>query len=134
MIGPVHETGIDRPLIERVVRDFYAAIRNDALLGPVFASHVVDWVHHEARIADFWTSVMLLTGQYKGTPLQAHLALPDLTEQHFQQWLALFHQSLARCCNESQAAQFEQRAHRIARSFQMAREQQRGVIPFPIAR
>ena len=38
------ETGIDEALIERLVRGFYARVREDALIGPVF----------EARIKDCW--------------------------------------------------------------------------------
>lgn len=126
---PRNEAGIDRPLIERVVTDFYASVRRDPLLGPIFAAKVTDWPRHEALIVEFWASLLLLTGEYKGTPLQAHNALPGLDESHFRHWLHLFHESVSRCCDEFQARQFEERASRIARSFLMARAYQSGVLP-----
>jgi hemoglobin len=37
------ETGIDEAMIERLVRGFYARVRDDAMLGPIFASKIDDW-------------------------------------------------------------------------------------------
>ncbi|MEH6790128.1 hypothetical protein [Parasphingorhabdus sp.] len=42
--------GIDDALISNVVEKFYGAIRSDALLGPIFESHVADWTPHLARM------------------------------------------------------------------------------------
>ncbi len=36
------ETGIDEALIERMVRAFYGAAREDARLGPIFAARFID--------------------------------------------------------------------------------------------
>ena len=52
---------------------FYARVRADAELGPVFNDAVGDWDHHMATLADFWSSVMLTSGRYKGQPVPAHL-------------------------------------------------------------
>jgi hypothetical protein len=52
---------------------FYARVRADAELGPVFNDAVEDWSRHLATLADFWSSVMLTSGRYKGNPMQAHL-------------------------------------------------------------
>jgi len=38
-------TGIDETMIEPV-RTFYAKIRNDPLLGPVFETRIADWEPH----------------------------------------------------------------------------------------
>ena len=37
------ETGIDEAMIERLVRGFYRRVREDALIGPVFAARIGDW-------------------------------------------------------------------------------------------
>ena len=42
---------------------FYARVRADAALGPVFNDAVEDWDRHLATLADFWSSVMLTTGR-----------------------------------------------------------------------
>ena len=38
----VARTGIDEAMIERLVRAFYARVRDDAMLEPVFAARIDD--------------------------------------------------------------------------------------------
>ncbi len=121
--------GIDEPLIRRIVQHFYAQIRKDPMLGPIFDAKIEDWGEHLEKLGHFWASVTLLTGSYKGTPLQAHLAMPDLNATHFERWLSLFEATLRRFCTPEQAALFLDRATRISQSFQMALAQQRGEMP-----
>lgn len=116
--GPVTEEGIRR-LLDR----FYARVRGDALLGPVFARAVgvtdEEWAPHLARLADFWSSVMLRTGRYRGTPFAVHLALPDLQPAMFDRWLGLFGEAAAEVFAPEVADAFRDRAERIARSLRM---------------
>jgi hemoglobin len=42
-------------MIERLVRGFYARVREDAVLGSVFASRIDDWQPHLARMCAFWS-------------------------------------------------------------------------------
>jgi hemoglobin len=86
------ETGIDEAMIERLVRGFYRRVREDALIGPVFAARIGDWEPHLARMCAFWSSVALMTGSYHGQPMQKHLPLP-VDAAHFDRWLALFEAS-----------------------------------------
>jgi hemoglobin len=132
--APGLAVGIDEPLIEMVVRRFYARIRAHAEMGPIFEARIDDWPLHIAHLVDFWSSVMLLTGRFKGTPIQRHLALPDLTPAHFRTWLALFAETLAECCTAPQSALFQARAERIATSFQLAIRQKAGELPPRTAR
>jgi hemoglobin len=75
-------TGIDETMIDRLVRGFYARVREDALLGPVFAARIADWDPHLQRMCAFWSSVALLTGRYHGRPTEKHLPLP-VDARHF---------------------------------------------------
>lgn len=120
--------GIDRRLIAVVVQRFYAMVRADAALGPIFNPRVEDWPEHEARITRFWSSVLLMTGEYHGSPMQVHLGIPDLGRAEFDRWLALFDQALATSCDADQAAAFQLRARRIAEAFQFARRVRRPVL------
>ena len=47
-------------MIEQILRDlvhrFYAKVRADPVLGPVFASRIEDWGPHLERMAAFWSS------------------------------------------------------------------------------
>jgi hemoglobin len=74
--------------ISTLVNRFYARVREDALLGSVFNSAIGDhWPEHLATLTDFWTSVLLASGRYKGNPMMAHLAIPQMDQQHFSRWI-----------------------------------------------
>jgi hemoglobin len=51
--------GIDDAFISRLVERFYDTVRQDDMLGPIFAERIGDWPHHLARMKDFWASIML---------------------------------------------------------------------------
>ena len=114
-------TGIDEPMIERLVRAFYARIQTDAVLAPIFAARIVDWEPHLARMCAFWSSVALMSGRYHGQPFQAHMTLP-IDDTHFQRWLAIFEETAHETCPHAAAAHFIERAQRIARSLALGLE------------
>ena len=123
----VARTGIDEAMIERLVRTFYARVRRDPLIGPVFESRVKDWEAHMARLCDFWSSVALMSGRYQGRPMAAHLPLPVDTE-HFDRWLELFAATAREICPPAAAEHFLERAQRIADSLELGIAAQRGEI------
>lgn len=102
--------------IDRVVADFYAAIRVHPGLGPVFAAHVTDWPAHEAKIAGFWRNAILYDRSYDGNPLQVHREAGNVRPGMFDTWLALFDSVLARNLPPGPAAAWSALAHRIGRS------------------
>lgn len=111
---------IDEETIRRLVHAFYAKVRADAALGPIFDRVIgAQWDTHLAKMCDFWSSVMLTTGRYHGNPMAAHLRLEGATPAHFQRWLALFRETAAEVCDAEAAALFASRAENIARSLQM---------------
>ncbi len=59
--------------LQALVDRFYAKVRADDLLGPLFNRAVEDWPEHLERLGAFWSSVMLTSGRYKGSPMGAHL-------------------------------------------------------------
>ena len=63
--------------LQRLVNAFYAKVRGDALLGPVFGAAVANWPEHLEKLGAFWSSVMRTTGRYKGSPMGAHLRHAD---------------------------------------------------------
>ena len=48
-------TGITEAMIERLVRGFYAKVRTDALLAPIFEARIRDWEPHLAQMCAFWS-------------------------------------------------------------------------------
>lgn len=120
-------TGIDDKMIATLVHGFYARIRSDEFLGPVFNARIRDWEPHLARMCAFWSSVALLTGTYHGRPMQAHQTLP-VDAQHFDRWLALFEETAAELCPPAAAELFIDRARRIAESLEMGIAMHEGVL------
>jgi hemoglobin len=121
------ETGIDEVLIETLVHNFYARVRDDALIGPVFAARVSDWDHHLQRMCLFWSSVALASGRYHGQPMPKHLPLP-VEARHFDRWLELFRQTARDVCPPPAANLFIERAGLIAQSLEMGIAAAQGVL------
>lgn len=126
MVAPVsqdRDSEISEAGIGRLVDRFYARVRLDALLGPVFAGAIGDsdeaWAAHLARLRGFWSSMMLRSGRYHGDPFSAHLRLPGLAPHMFDRWLALFGETCAELFEPTLAAAFRDRAERVARSLRM---------------
>jgi len=90
------------------------------VLGPVFAARIADerWPAHLAQMRRFWSSVALMTGDYHGRPMPAHLPLP-ISGADFDHWLALFRDTVTTICTEAGAALLIDRAGRIAASLEM---------------
>lgn len=102
-----------------MVDRFYARVRADALLGPVFEAAVHDWPEHLAKLTDFWCSVALGARRYHGRPMQAHFPLP-ITPDMFPRWLALFATTTAELFPPVVAEHLDTKARNIARSFELA--------------
>jgi hemoglobin len=114
----VSQTGIDEATIDRLVRQFYANVRRDPVLGPIFDARITDWEPHLRRMWAFWSSVMLMSGRYHGNPMVKHLPLP-IDASHFDRWLALFEETSRKICTPAAVAHFNERARRIAESLEL---------------
>jgi len=113
------ETGLDEDVLRELVHSFYAKVRRDAVLGPIFAARISDWDPHLERMVAFWSSVALMTGRYHGRPVPAHTPLP-IHGAHFERWLGLFRETAREVCSPAGAAHVIERAERIARSLHIA--------------
>lgn len=116
-MADANDMGINDALISKLVDAFYAAIRQDDLLGPIFAAHVVDWTPHLGRMKDFWASVTLESGRFRGNPMLKHIAVGGLEQTHFDRWLVLWRETVEKIVPDTAAAAvFRSSAERIARS------------------
>ncbi len=106
--------------IRRLVDAFYARVRRDAELAPIFARAIPgDWGPHLDKMYAFWSSVMLTTGRYKGNPLAKHFAIPGIQPALFERWLALFNETADELFDDDISAEFRAKAARIAESLKL---------------
>jgi hemoglobin len=107
------ETAITEAEIATLVDSFYAKVREDPEIGPVFNQAVQNWDAHLTLLKDFWSTVLLTSGRYKGNPLLAHFRLP-LEDGHFARWLTLFAETANEVMTPPHAALVVRKANLIS--------------------
>lgn len=106
-------TPITEQEIALLVDRFYAKVRVDPEIGPVFNDAVQNWDAHLALLKNFWSTVLLTTGRYKGNPLLAHSRLP-IEERYFARWLTLFSETANEVMTVPHAEVVAQKANLVA--------------------
>ncbi|MGH6956401.1 MAG: group III truncated hemoglobin [Caulobacteraceae bacterium] len=128
--SPGAAAGVDEAMIHEVVHGFYGKVRRDPALGPIFNRVIVDeWDAHLAKMCDFWSSVLLMTGRFSGSPMTKHARIPEIRPTHFARWLHLFRQTVESLCPPEAAALFVARSEMIAQSLQLGIAASRGDLP-----
>ena len=106
-----------RDIVELVDR-FYATVRADDMLGPIFDDVArTAWAVHLPKMYDFWETVLFGRSVFRGNPLAVHLDLAArvaLTEREFERWLVLFHRQVDALFDGPVAEEAKLRARRIA--------------------
>lgn len=106
--------------ITQLVYNFYTKVRADKELGSIFANAIgnddAKWEPHLQRMVDFWSSIMLSSGNYHGNPFQKHKDLPLFDISLFDRWLKIFEETAHELYNEEIAEQYIKKSTRIAES------------------
>lgn len=106
--------------IRQLVDKFYARVREDAVLSPVFESKLAGkWQLHMPRMYAFWTKVLLGTGEFQSNVFGKHMVLSGIEKDHFVRWLALFRGTSIEVFGADGAQAPLQVAERIAASLQL---------------
>jgi hemoglobin len=109
--------GVDPAFVSRLVDSFYAKIRSDPVLGPIFAAKVSDWDAHLHQMKRFWRSILFSSAEYSGNPMPKHVAISGLDREHFVRWLEMFYATLREeGAGEDAVALVGERARMIADS------------------
>ena len=112
---------IDEADLAGLVEAFYARVRTDTQLGPVFNDAVNDWPEHLEKLTAFWSSVMLASGRYKGQAVAAHLRhKARISPELFDRWLSIWRQTTNEMMGADAAAALQAKAAQIAESLQLA--------------
>lgn len=113
---PLDDTGL-----EKLVAAFYTRVRADAELGPIFNDAIDDWPEHLEKLTNFWSSVMLTSGRYKGQPVPAHVKHKNrITPELFDRWLGLWAQTTDELMEPEAALHLQVKAARIAERLKFA--------------
>lgn len=91
----------NRDDISRLVNAFYAKIRKDELLGPIFNSHIAEekWPEHLSKLTDFWETNLFGIAKFKGSPSTKHINVDanlnhTIEPKHFGKWLQLWFETI----------------------------------------
>jgi len=80
--------------IKIMVDTFYANVRKDDLLGPIFNDKLQNrWPEHLQKMYVFWQTILFDVRAYSGTPFPPHKQLP-VEKTHFDRWVLLFNTTI----------------------------------------
>lgn len=84
-----------------LVSAFYAKIREDELLGPIFNRHLKgeQWDEHLGKLTDFWETTLFGIAKFKGSPTKKHAMVDktanySITPTHFGKWVQLWFETI----------------------------------------
>lgn len=104
--------------VTELVNTFYDKVRQNDLLGPVFNDRIADkWPEHLEKMYRFWQTILLEEHTYFSRPFPPHATMP-IDGSHFQQWMALFTQTVDELFEGGKAEEAKWRAGKMAALFQ----------------
>ncbi len=108
----------NRADVNQLVNAFYAKIRKDEVLGPIFNKHIADeqWPEHLDKLTDFWETNLFGIPKFKGNPTAKHRTVDagmnhSISQTHFGKWLQLWFETV----NELFEGQLAEKAKNAAR-------------------
>jgi hemoglobin len=115
---PTIETRAD---VNLLVNTFYATIRKDELLGPIFNDRIPEamWPEHLSKLTDFWETNLFGVFRFRGNPSAKHIDVDrhlhfTITEEHFEHWLKLWFATVDSLFEGERAERAKSAARRMA--------------------
>jgi hemoglobin len=105
-----------RPGIQRLIKWFYARVRFEPDLRPIFDAHITQWGPHLELLIDYWCGVAGGPSTYRGT-LDRHVRL-GLEPSHFATWLRVWEENCRDILQPREAGEMIALAHTIAKDLQ----------------
>lgn len=121
---PLYERAGGRLGLQKLLRHFYADVRQHNLIGPIFNEHIDDWPSHLEVIADFWSGITGGPARYRGGMPYKHFPL-GLHREHFEAWLHLWERNCRQHLPADAAEDMITVAHTIGGRLHMMIERQR---------
>jgi hemoglobin len=99
--------------IQLMVHTFYARVREDDTIGPIFNARIKDWDAHLQKLCNFWSTLLLYTRKYEGDPMSVHRGMA-IDTVHFNTWLSIFQQTIDELFAGETAQAAKNRAQKIS--------------------
>lgn len=128
------ETRLTEADIRRLIPAFYAKLRNDPTLGPVFEDAIGrNWEAHIETVCSFWLHVTGLDRRYDTRNfIRAHLRRPAIRAELLPLWLSHFRETAGELCTPSQADALTDIARRMAETLEISLGKRDGEARDPI--
>ena len=111
----------NRADVSLLVHQFYAKIRKDELLGPIFNGHIPDevWPAHLEKLTDFWETNLFGIAKFKGNPAAKHAAVDanldhSIDQVHFGKWLQLWFETIDELFEGERAIRAKESARKMS--------------------
>lgn len=113
----------DKEDIKIFIDAFYARVRKDELLSPIFSQKIKEeeWPQHLERMYSFWNTVLFAQQDYRGNPFSKHATLP-IGADHFKQWIKLMHETIDEYFSGEKSEETKTRAVKMGNMFQIKLE------------
>jgi hemoglobin len=123
-------TEMTEDFVERLLDAFYAKVRRDPELAPVFEGIIRDrWPEHMLRIKSFWLTALRISSGYHGPDfMPAHLRHASIQATQLTRWLALFEETVQEMAPADEQARLMRIAHAMAENLQIGLERRDRLI------
>lgn len=113
---------LNEDLLRRVINEFYARVRVDPELGPIFNSILKDrWEPHIEKIMLFWMTATRIGSGYKGRDfMPAHLRHELIRSEQLPRWLELFRATCRELCSPEDAEALIRIAGQMAENMEIS--------------
>lgn len=108
--------------VYKLVSSFYAKIRVDEILGPIFNKMLTTdeiWAEHLEKLTDFWETNLFHIVKFKGNPMEAHQRADkanhySMSQDHFHHWLMMWNGTVNSLFEGEKAELAKEKARRMA--------------------
>jgi hemoglobin len=118
IVTPLYDRIGGREGLLKLLRHFYADVRQHEEIAPIFAAKIEDWPAHLEKIADFWSGLIGGPALYRGGMPWKHVPL-KLEEKHFEAWLGLWARTCHAYLSEPEAGELIAVAEKIGQRLRM---------------
>lgn len=103
------EAKVTESLVRDVMKVFYADVRDDVILGPIFRAAIKDaeWNAHIEKVTTFWLTAFRIEKTYRARDfIHAHVKHKNIGAEHTPLWLEIFERTITRLCSEKERLAF----------------------------